>query len=49
MQFFEGVGSLAKASVETGGVAFWAHIAGFVAGIAGVLVLKKPSRTRWAM
>ena len=49
MQFFSGVGSLtAKAGVETGGVAFWAHIAGFVAGVAGVLVLKKPSRTRWA-
>src|SRR5688572_20733290 len=28
-------------------VAFWAHIAGFVAGIGGVLVLKKPSRHRW--
>ena len=48
MQFFSGVGSLTKASVETGGVAFWAHVAGFLAGIAAVLVLKKPSRTRWA-
>ena len=28
-------------------IAFWAHIAGFVAGIGGVLVLKKPSRNRW--
>jgi membrane associated rhomboid family serine protease len=49
MQFFSGVGSLtAKAGLDTGGIAFWAHIAGFLAGIAGVLVLKKPSRTRWA-
>ncbi len=49
MQFFSGVGSLtAKAGVESGGVAFWAHIAGFVAGAASVLVLKKPTRTRWA-
>ncbi len=49
MQLFSGVGSLAsEAGAGTGGVAFWAHIAGFVAGIAGVLVLKKPSRTRWA-
>ncbi len=48
MQFFSGVGSLAKATVETGGVAFWAHVAGFLAGMAAVLVLKKPSRTRWA-
>ena len=48
MQFFSGVGSLAEQGVRTGGVAFWAHVAGFVAGMAGVLVLKKPSRTRWA-
>ena len=48
MQFFQGVGSMAvRGAVETGGVAFWAHIAGFVVGIAGVLVLRKPSRTRW--
>ena len=45
MQFFYGVGSMAaKAGVETGGVAFWAHIAGFLVGMAGVLVLRKPSR-----
>jgi membrane associated rhomboid family serine protease len=48
MQFFSGVGSLAETGVKTGGVAFWAHVAGFLSGIAGVLVLKKPSRTRWA-
>ena len=50
MQFFSGVGSVvARTGVETGGVAFWAHIAGFVAGVAAVLVLRKPSRSRWAM
>jgi rhomboid family protein len=49
MQFFYGVGSMAvRTAVEAGGVAFWAHIAGFVAGMAGVLVLRKPSRARWA-
>jgi membrane associated rhomboid family serine protease len=49
MQFFLGVGSMAvKSGVETGGVAFWAHIAGFVVGMAGVLALRKPSRARWA-
>jgi membrane associated rhomboid family serine protease len=48
MQFLYGVGSMAvRTGSETGGVAFWAHIAGFVAGMAAVLVLKKPSRTRW--
>ena len=49
MQFFLGVGSMAvKSGVETGGVAFWAHIAGFVVGMGGVLALRKPSRARWA-
>ena len=48
MQFLSGVGSsAARAGVETGGVAFWAHVAGFLAGMAGVLVLRKPSRARW--
>jgi membrane associated rhomboid family serine protease len=48
MQFFYGVGSLGGGTgVEAGGVAFWAHIAGFLAGMAGVLVLRKPSRSRW--
>ena len=47
MQFFYGVGT--RAGAEAGGVAFWAHIAGFVAGMAGVLVLRKPSRSRWRM
>ena len=49
MQFFMGVGGLATQSgAETGGVAFWAHVAGFVVGMAAVLVMRKPSRTRWA-
>ena len=34
MQFFSGVGSIAAdAGVQTGGVAFWAHVAGFLAGV----------------
>jgi membrane associated rhomboid family serine protease len=45
MQFFSGIGSIAAdATVQTGGVAFWAHVAGFLAGIAGVLALRKPAR-----
>ena len=49
MQFFSGVGSIAAdAGAESGGVAFWAHVAGFVAGVGAVLVLRKPSRNRWA-
>ena len=47
MQFlYVGVAAV-RTGGEGGGVAFWAHIAGFVAGMAGVLVLRKPSRTRW--
>ena len=48
MQFVSGVGSMAlRSGGEAGGVAFWAHIAGFIAGIGAVFVLRKPSRTRW--
>jgi membrane associated rhomboid family serine protease len=47
MQFFSGVGSIAADAVQTGGVAFWAHVAGFLAGIAGVLTLRKPARSQW--
>jgi membrane associated rhomboid family serine protease len=49
MQFFSGVGSIAiEAGVETGGVAFWAHVAGFLAGVAAVFVFRKPARNQWA-
>jgi membrane associated rhomboid family serine protease len=33
MQFFSGVGSLGVPTAETGGVAYWAHIGGFLAGL----------------
>jgi membrane associated rhomboid family serine protease len=48
MQFLSGVGSIATAAARgpVGGVAFWAHIAGFVAGVAGVFVFRRPERQR---
>ena len=46
MQFFM-MGLSARAGLGGGGIAFWAHIVGFLAGMATVLVLKKPSRSRW--
>jgi membrane associated rhomboid family serine protease len=46
LQFFY-VGLAAVRTGAEGGVAFWAHIAGFVAGMAGVVALRKPSRSRW--
>jgi membrane associated rhomboid family serine protease len=33
LQFFSGVSSLAATAEEAGGVAFWAHVGGFVAGL----------------
>ncbi len=47
MQFLSGVGSIAQAAdAAQGGIAFWAHAAGFVAGLIGVLVFRRPERQR---
>src|SRR5882762_6040919 len=40
MQFLSGVGSIVSAA--QGGVAFWAHVAGFLAGLSGVIVFRRP-------
>lgn len=40
-QFFNGIGSLGVATAETGGVAYWAHIGGFVAGLVLVWLYKQ--------
>ncbi len=44
MQFLSGVGSIGTAA--TGGVAVWAHVAGFLAGLSGVIVFRRPERQR---
>ncbi len=48
MQFASGVGSIMTATAGNpgGGVAFWAHVAGFAAGISGVFVFRRPERQR---
>jgi membrane associated rhomboid family serine protease len=46
MQFAYGVGSVATATSGGGGIAFWAHVAGFIAGISGVIVFRRPERQR---
>ena len=48
LQFISGVGSIAATTggEPMGGVAFWAHIAGFVAGLAGVVVFRRRDRER---
>lgn len=45
MQFFEGTVSLFVTS-HVGGVAWWAHLGGFAAGVVLVFFLKKPERKR---
>ncbi len=37
MQLFSGIGALGAATAQTGGVAFWAHIGGFIAGFVTAL------------
>ena len=48
MQFLSGVGSIATAASRqpAGGVAFWAHVAGFAAGVGGVFLFRRPERQR---
>ena len=46
MQFISGLGSIVTVAGSTGGIAFWAHVAGFVAGISGVVVFRRPERQR---
>jgi len=43
-QFFYGVGSLGEAAM--GGVAFWAHIGGFIAGLIFIVPLRGRARQR---
>lgn len=47
IQVFSGVGSIARTTgTSGGGIAFWAHVAGFLAGIMGVFVFRRPERQR---
>jgi membrane associated rhomboid family serine protease len=47
MQLLSGVGSLGIQTTEDlGGVAFWAHVAGFAAGAIGVFLFRRPERER---
>jgi membrane associated rhomboid family serine protease len=48
VQFLNGIGQLPVFQQDqiSGGVAFWAHVMGFVAGLVLVVFLKRPERTR---
>jgi membrane associated rhomboid family serine protease len=47
MQLVSGVGSLAASSTEAGGIAFWAHVAGFAVGAGLVKLLARPQSPEW--
>jgi len=44
LQFLSGLGSLATTTDLPGGIAFWAHVMGFVAGVLLVKPLQRPER-----
>jgi membrane associated rhomboid family serine protease len=50
MQFLSGTAtSIAETSQTNGGIAFWAHVGGFVAGVVLIKVLPaRPRRYRYA-
>ena len=47
LQLFSGVGTMLMATqgAPAGGIAFWAHVAGFAAGVVLVFVFRRPERT----
>ena len=48
VQFLNGINQLPvfERNAVSGGVAFWAHVMGFVAGVILVVFMKRPERTR---
>jgi membrane associated rhomboid family serine protease len=46
MQFLSGVGSSGPDAGLSGGIAFWAHVAGFVAGVVTVNLFRRSERQR---
>ncbi len=46
LQFLNGLAALTQGTAETGGVAVWAHIGGFVAGVIVALLLRGRFRSR---
>jgi len=49
VQFLSGAATSIAETSDTGGIAFWAHVGGFVAGIVLIKVLpERPQRYRYA-
>ena len=47
LQLVSGVGALAATAGDVGGIAFWAHVAGFVAGALLVKLIAPPVPPEW--
>jgi membrane associated rhomboid family serine protease len=47
MQFFQGAASLAAATANSGGVAWWAHVGGFVIGMILIGLFPRKDRPRY--
>jgi membrane associated rhomboid family serine protease len=47
MQFFNGAAALATTSATAGGVAWWAHIGGFVLGMILIVMFPRKDRPRY--
>jgi membrane associated rhomboid family serine protease len=48
LQFMSGASSALTATAETAGIAFWAHVGGFVAGILLIRIFpERPQRYRY--
>jgi len=46
LQFLSGIAAITEGTAQTGGVAVWAHISGFVAGAIVALLLRDSFRFR---
>ncbi len=48
LQFFSGLAALTGDTAQTGGVAVWAHVGGFIAGVVAALLLRGLAQRRQA-
>lgn len=44
LQFFNGIVSVASRAVDVGGVAYWAHVGGFLTGAVLIWIFRRPHR-----
>jgi membrane associated rhomboid family serine protease len=44
IQFFSGVGTVGRTQISQGGVAWWAHVGGFLAGMLLIMILRTHKR-----